>query len=218
MSEFPAYEAALLQAARRRYGWRRWRLRGAAALVTAAAAAVALLLARPAQPDVEVPASTPVNVAKYGVATRLPAGWQLAGASLTPHLVDPAEILTAATFTPVRRATLGCASLPAVAMGASDALVTVQEWRQVTPAAPRPKRFVYHQSAPAFVRMVQGCITGAAVPSVDTFSVGARSFISIVVLAPDTTRAVRLQALQILDRLRFTATAPAVPAARRGSG
>jgi hypothetical protein len=66
--------------------------------------------------------------------------------------------------------------------------------------------------------MVQSCIPGSSVPAVDEFTDGLRSFASIVVLARGTTRAVRVQALQILDRLRFTAAAPAVPAAGRGSG
>jgi hypothetical protein len=133
-------------------------------------------------------------------------------------LVDPYEILTAATFAPVRRATIGCASLPAVTMQAGQALVTVQERRAGIVATPRPQRFVMHPSSPAFAQMIEGCIPGAAVPSVDNFSEGSRAFTSIVVLAPGTTHAVRVQALQILDRLRFTATAPAVPAASRGSG
>jgi hypothetical protein len=64
---------------------------------------VVLLVARPAAPDVELPADaawTTTSVPRYGVAVSLPAGWRLARQSLTPRLYDPREIVTATTFRP----------------------------------------------------------------------------------------------------------------------
>ena len=104
MSEFPAFEASLLRAAHRRYGWRRWRPRVAFALVAAAAAGVMLLLV--ARPRRAIRSGSrrrrwkTVSVPAYGVDVSLPEGWQIAPRSLTPHLLDPREIVTATTFAP----------------------------------------------------------------------------------------------------------------------
>jgi hypothetical protein len=201
MSEFPVFEASLLRAAHRRYGWRRWRPRVAVALVAAAAAGVMLLLvARPAPRSDEVAWST-VNVSRYGVDVSVPAGWQIAPRSLTPYLVDPREIVTATTFVPVAPAH-PCAQWPAVALGPGDALVTVTERAGVTTFAPRPRRFEPVPTSPLTARLVQDCV-GPGTVSYQDFSDGFRNFHALVVIDPRASPRVRVEAYQILDRLRF---------------
>jgi hypothetical protein len=205
VSEFPAFEAALMVAARRRYGWRRWRPHAAAAVIAAAAAGVVLLVARPAAPDVELPAEahwTTTSVPRYGLAVSLPAGWRLAARSLTPNLYDPREIMTATTFpaVPVPRA---CTPFPAVALGPGDALVSVQERAAVAGFARRPGHFGRAPASPIAVRMVEGCVGAAGEVSYQDFSDGLRNFHALVVLDARASARVRDQAYAILDRLRF---------------
>jgi hypothetical protein len=219
VSEFPALEASLLRAARRRYGWRRWRPRVAVAVAAAALAGVVLLVARPAAPaDVERPAAPAwktVPVPRYGATVSLPEGWSLARASLTPHLLDPHEILTAITpsVTPVQR---NCAQFPAVALGPDAALVTIQERAGATAFAPRPARFRDTPVSPITARMVQACVGGPGAVSYQSFSDGTRNFNALVVIAPSATSRVRGEAYAILDRLRFDQSfVPWWPAAGR---
>ncbi len=205
MSEFPLYEAALVRAAHRRYGWRRWRPRVVLAVAAAALAGVVLLVARPAPPDDEraaTPRWTTVAVPRYGVDVSLPEGWKLASASLTPHLLDPHEILTAATFTPVPRAS-GCSHFPSARLGSGDALVSVQERARAAAFAPRPRRFTPVPISPITTRIVQQCVLSPATVSYEEFSDGLRNFHALVVLDPRASPAVRVQAYAILDRLRF---------------
>jgi hypothetical protein len=206
VSEFPALEASLLRAAHRRYGWRRWRPRVAVALVAAAAAGVILLVTRPPAPDDEraaVATWTTVSVPRYGVNVSLPAGWRLAGATLTPHLLDPHEILTAATFVPQRRDVRGCAMVPPIAVARNGAFVTVQERAAGMTAAPRPKRFTTQPTSPITAGIVRSCAPGTDAVSYLQFSDGMRSFDAFVAVAPGAPPAVRVQAFGILDRLRF---------------
>jgi hypothetical protein len=205
VSEFPAVEAALLGAARRRYGRRRRRPRAAGAVIAAAAAGVVLLVARPAAPDLEVPADarwTTTSVPRYGLSVSLPAGWRLARQSLTPHLYDPREIMTATTFpaVPVPRA---CTVFPAVALGPGDALVSVQERSRPYRFALRPRRFAPAPVGPIAGRMVNACVGGAGEVSYQDFSDGLRSFHALVALDARASARVRDQAYAILDRLRF---------------
>ena len=205
MSEFPAFEASLLRAAHRRYGWRRWRPRVAFALVAAAAAGVMLLLVRPAPRDPErvaQPAWKTVSVPAYGVDVSLPEGWQIAPRSLTPQLEDPREIVTATTFAPVASAR-PCTAFPAVTVGAGDALVSVQERAGASGFAPRPPRFKPAPTSPITARLVQACVANPGTVSWQDFSDGFRSFHALVVIDPRASARVRGEAYQILDRLRF---------------
>src|SRR3954467_9531736 len=208
MSEFPAFEASLLRAAHRRYGWRHWRPRGAVALVAAAAAGVMLLLvARPAPPSDEVAWST-VNVSRYGVDVSVPAGWRVTPSALTPYLRDPREVVSATTFAPgvpIER----CASLPAAAlrrMRATDALVTVQERGKGSPAnAPRPLHFDSATFSPVSAIVVAPCAGpgfGGSLRMTD-FSYGPRNLTALVAVGADASPTVRWQAYAILDRMRF---------------
>jgi hypothetical protein len=208
VSEFPAFEASLLRAAHRRYGWRRWRPRIAFALVAAGAAGVLLLLAaRPEPPDREVPWTT-TAAARYGVDVSVPAGWRVATASLTPHLVDPREIVSATTFAPGKPLE-SCAMLPAAAlrrMSATDALVTVQERGKGSPAnAPRPLHFANATFVPVSPVVARPCAGPAFAGSVRMadFSDGARNLTALVAFGADASPRVRVQAYAILDRMRF---------------
>lgn len=208
MSEFPVFEASLLRAAHRRYGWRRWRPRIAVALVAAAAAGVMLLLvARPTPPNDEV-AWTATNVTRYGVEVSVPAGWHVAPVSLTPHLRDPHEIVSATTFAtgaPIER----CAQLPAAAlrrMSATDALVSVQERGKGSPAnAPRPLRFAnatFVPVSPIIVRPCAGAAFSGSLTMAD-FSDGPRNLTALVAFGANASPTVRGDAYAILDRMRF---------------
>jgi hypothetical protein len=208
MSEFPVFEASLLRAAHRRYGWRRWRPRVAVALVAAAAAGVTLLLvARPAPPDDDVPWTT-VNVARYGVGVTLPPGWRIAPRTLTPYLRDPHEIVSATTFAPGMPIE-ACAQLPAAAlrrMRATDALVTVQERGKGSPAnAPRPLHFANATFSPVSPIIVAPCAGSAFAGSLAMadFSDGPRNLIALVAFGANASAAVRGDAYAILDRMRF---------------
>jgi hypothetical protein len=202
MSEFPVFEASLLRAAHRRYGWRRWRPRIAVALLAAAAAGVMLLLvARPAPRDEEV-AWSRIDVSRYGVDIAVPAGWHVARTSLTPQLSDPHEILTATTFTPVPSAR-GCTTFPNVTVGVGDALVSVQERAGAPGFAPRPRRFEPVPTSPITSRIVQACVANKGTVSWQDFSDGFRNFHALVVIDPRASARVRVEAYQILDRLRF---------------
>jgi hypothetical protein len=205
VSEFPIYEAALVRAAHRRYGWRRRGRRVAVAVAAAAVAGVVLLVARPGPPDVERPAVvkwTTTDVPRFGVAVSVPAGWRLAPRSLTPALTEPREIVTATTFRAVP--VIGsCAQFPGVRLGPGDALVSVQEWGGAAAFAPRPARFAAVPISPVTGRIVQSCTGGADAISYQSFSVGMRNFNALVVADPRASSKVRGQAYEILDRLRF---------------
>jgi hypothetical protein len=206
MSEFPALEASLLVAARRRYGWRRWRPRVALAVASAGLAGIVLLVARPAPPaDVERPAAPAwktTELPRYGVTVNLPKGWSLAKASLTPHLLDPHEILTATTF-PVAPVERPCTQFPAVALAPRGAIVTVQERAGAAAFAPRPARFAPEPVSPVTARIVQSCVGGPGALSYQSFSDGMRNFQALIVVAPSASDRVRGEAYAILDRLRF---------------
>lgn len=205
MSEFPVFEASLLRAAHRRYGWRRWRPRIVVALVAAAAAGVTLLLVQPAPRDPEHvarPAWRTLTVPAYGVDVSLPSGWQIAPRSLTPHLLDPHEILTATTFPPVP-STRRCSAFPSVTVGPGDALVSVQERAGRGGFAPRPQRFGPVPISPVTARLVQTCVGSPGMVSWQDYSDGFRNFHALVVVDPSATAQVRDEAYAILDRLRF---------------
>jgi hypothetical protein len=212
MSEFPVFEASLLRAAHRRYGWRRWRPRIVVALVVAAAAGVMLLVvARPGPREPErqaVSQWTHYSVPRYGLDVSLPKGWHLAPRTLTPHLLDPHEIMSATTFgagAPLE----GCAQLPAAAlrrMGATDALVSVQERGKGSPAnAPRPLHFAHATFVPVSEIVVSPCAGPGFAGSfkMADFSDGPRNLTALVALGNDASPAVRGQAYAILDRLRL---------------
>jgi hypothetical protein len=149
---------------------------------------------------------TAFAVSRFGVSGSLPAGWQLAGESQTPHLTDPREIVTVATFAPPAARDGRCNHLPGdaiTAMGPRDALVSVQERGRGASAAgypPRPARFA--PGASDLSEVVRGCVDTPTVARVlwQPFSDSGRSFYALVALG---AQAPAEQAYAILDRLRF---------------
>jgi hypothetical protein len=55
--------------------------------------------------------TVPVTELGHGLSVQLPAGWQAAGVSLTPHLLDPREEMSVATF-PLHYRQGRCAQFP----------------------------------------------------------------------------------------------------------
>ena len=86
----------------------------------------------------------PVRNAEHRFTAVVPAGWELAGESLTPSLTNPVEILLASTIEDVRPTRGACAHQPVGAlerMGPRDALVTVQERYGEPRFIARPQHF-----------------------------------------------------------------------------
>ncbi|HYH63012.1 MAG TPA: hypothetical protein VD766_14185 [Solirubrobacterales bacterium] len=98
---------------------------------------------KPPSEESAKPADEPTVAQAHRVQMQLEPGWQAAEQSLTPKLLDPKELLTVGTLSMKPG---GCATLPIrtlEAMGAGDALITIQERDGGRPGdyPPRPKRF-----------------------------------------------------------------------------
>lgn len=240
MTELPAVEAALLEAANRRFGRPRWRhtvpriaRRTAAgvAVVAAAAAAVIVVLplttsSGPAGTD-ERPATQPaehwtttVNTT-YGFEVSVPPAWQLSTETLTPKLTDPRELLSAGTF-PLEFRDGSCQHVPAGAlqtMGSDDGFVSVQERGHAAGSSwsefpPRPARFA--DGATPEQGDIADCL-GDRPGLLEfwlPFTDAGRHFYALVVLGANASTHVRTQAFEILDSLRFD---PAVQPSWRAS-
>lgn len=234
MSELPVLEAALLDAARRRYGRPWWHpaamprttrhmLSGRAALAALAAVVVAVAVA---VSDRSAPAGTderPVGPATpwtitvdhaRGFSISLPAGWALSAGTLTPQLSDPRERLSAGTFL-LRFRAGECSHLPVGAlrsMGPRDGFVTILE-RGRDPRSsraefpPRPRHFA-SAARPQLDGDLAACLHGT--PGVTgywlPFTDAGRSLYAVIVLGGEAPPAIRAQAFGILDRLRFDPT------------
>jgi hypothetical protein len=221
MSEFPQLERALEAAAHRRYGRAWWHPRAARGLAVAAALAVVaiagvLVLSAVSRPPDERAAAPPadpwtttVNTPR-GFTVSLPPGWRLAGESLTPGLLDPRELLSAATF-PLAYRQGRCNHMPDGAlktMGPADGFVSVQERggrprRDPAGFPPRPASFA--GQAQQSEGDIAACLGGHPhtreywMP----FSDANRRFYALVVLGPRAPKQTRDEAFAILDRLRF---------------
>jgi hypothetical protein len=173
------------------------------------ALASALLVAACGAQSAATPPPPPQTVTDtaHGLTYQLPPGWQSATASLTPHLVDPREVLSVGTF-PLRYRDTDCAHVAGSAledMGPTDAFVTIEE-RGLDPGSswagfpPRPTHFGPSLGGPSEA--------SACVPSAHftdhwfTFSDADRHFHVLVAFGPDTPEAVRRQAWALLDSLR----------------
>jgi hypothetical protein len=138
-----------------------------------------------------------------GIRYVVPAGWHIARHSLTPHLVDPREVLTAGTG-PLPSGG-ACAQNPGAAlaaMGPRDVLVTVRErYRPVAGVTPRPRRFTL---PPAVRSEAQECAgRGASFATrLVSFRTAGRDFDVIVAVGRKASRARLRQALAILNSLR----------------
>jgi hypothetical protein len=168
---------------------------------------VALALDGCAGHHAATPAVPPLTDAGHGLQVRLPHGWRLASVNLTPHLTDPREELSAATFR-MRYRPGACAQFPVSAiadLGPRDALVTLQE-RGLDPGYSwpdfprRPADFGPELGGQADVR---GCLPSARFTDHwFGFSDSGRHFHVLVVFGIDAPASVRAQAWRILDSLR----------------
>jgi hypothetical protein len=152
-------------------------------------------------------APAPVEVSRHGLAVWLPAGWQAASESLTPHLVDPREELSVATFA-LRYRRTSCAHIPGSALedlGPGDAFVTLEErGRGVADGAAgfpaRPARFGPELGGPS---EAGACTPGARFSDHwFGFTDGGRHFHVMVAFGPRASAEVQRQAWAILDGLR----------------
>jgi hypothetical protein len=140
-----------------------------------------------------------------GYSVRYPAQWQRARTRLTPHLANPREILTLATF-PLRPGGDGCAHMPTRALrdlGPRDVLVTVQERAGSSAGFPgRPAHFSL--SGPPDRTEAQACAgRGARFAAYGLeFAERHRGFHVIVALGSDAPERSRADAVAVLDSLR----------------
>lgn len=171
--------------------------------------ATTLLLAACAGGDAAKPAASKHTA--HGITVTLPAGWQRAPRSLTPHLTDPREVVAVATF-PLRYRRTPCAHMPGSALedlGPTDAFVTLQE-RGLDPGSSwkgfpaRSKQFGLRLGGSADAR---GCVPGARFTDHwFGFTDGRRHFHVLAAFGSQATAATRRQARKILDDLRIDAT------------
>jgi hypothetical protein len=142
----------------------------------------------------------------HGITVALPAGWQRAPRSLTPHLTDPREVVAVGTF-PLRYRRTLCAHMPGSALedlGPNDALVTLQE-RGLDPSSswkgfpPRPKHFGPRLGAGSEAK---DCAPKARFTDHwSGFTDGGRHFHVLVAFGPQASANTRRQARAILDDL-----------------
>ena len=134
---------------------------------------------------------------------RLPAGWQPASRSLTPHLSDPRERLAVGTD-PLRYRRTACAHVAGSALadlGPRDAFITLQERAQrSTKGFPSPAHFGPRLGGAS---QAQDCVPeGRFADHWFGFSDGRRKFHVDVAFGPRTTAATRREAWAVLDSLR----------------
>jgi hypothetical protein len=141
---------------------------------------------------------------RHGLNFELPSGWQRARVNLTPHLVDPREVLSVGTF-PLRYRPGGpCAQFPVSALedlGPRDAFITIQERGRGSAAGfpPRPRHFGPRLGGPS---EAPGCVPGKSFTDHwFTFADGGRHFHVLVVFGSAANGAVERQAWHILDSL-----------------
>jgi hypothetical protein len=212
VSELPFLEAALLDAARRRSSRRRRPALRLAAAVVAIAALAALFVMRPAGDDERTATPPPTTrwttfVASGDLTISLPAGWNLARRTLTPHLSDPKEQFSAATFPLVYRKG-HCNHQPDGAlqsMTSRDAFVTLQERAGGGAAGFPPRPASFEQRARADDGNVERCVQGRRDLTTFWFPFSDRghNLYALVVIGRDAPRKVRAETFAILDRLRF---------------
>jgi len=145
-----------------------------------------------------------------GLTYLLPAGWHVAGRSLTPHLVNPRELFVAGTGRLVSGPG-GCAQMPSRALGAmgsSDVLVTLQErFGSAAAVAARPRRFTLSGFSPSEADQCAGA-RPAFVSHLSEFSSGGRAFEALVAVGRSASRARVREALGLLDSLRIAPRPP----------
>jgi hypothetical protein len=139
--------------------------------------------------------------AQHGFSVRYPADWERAPRSLTPHLVDPREILTVGTG-PLPSGGR-CAQFPTralQALGRDGVLVTIQERAAPGGAARRPSKLTL---ADGVVSEAVACAPGSRFGNrLFNFTAGGRTFDALIAFGPASSTRARSQALHVLDTFR----------------
>jgi hypothetical protein len=138
-----------------------------------------------------------------GISYFVPAGWHVARRRLTPHLVNPRELLTVGTG----RLPAGgpCAQNPSAAlaaMGAADVLVSVQErYGRADGFPPRPRPFSLPRATANEAQTCAGPRAPIGVRLLE-FRDGGRGFHVFVAVGRAAPASRVRQALSVLDSLR----------------
>src|SRR4051812_20740523 len=153
--------------------------------------------------------------AQHGLSLTLPPGWHRARRNLTPHLIDPREILSVGSYRLRYKRRSGCGvpgcPLPALdGFGRSDVLISIQERRHVgrpvhagfarrrRPFALEPMRLHYPPGARwRCARRVLGRTTWTA------FTDSGRAFYAFVAVGRAATAATRRDARRVIESLTF---------------
>jgi hypothetical protein len=153
--------------------------------------------------------------AKHGLSLTLPPGWHRARRNLTPHLLDPREILSVGSYPPryKRRSRCGVPGCPLPALdgfGRRDVLISIRERRHVRrpvvagfaprrrPFALEPMRVHYPRGVRwRCARRVLGRTTWTA------FTDSGRAFYAFVAVGRAATAATRHDARRVIESLAF---------------
>jgi hypothetical protein len=156
---------------------------------------------RPAAPGPSV-----VRSDEHRFTYELPAGWERAAHPLTPGLLNPVEILAAGTVADMRAREGECAHMPVGAierMETDDVFVSVMERYGEMSSPPRPARF----TLPVTQEQSDATECARGEPPLDVywfdFSDARRWFYVLVALGRDAPPERRVDALALLDSLRF---------------
>jgi hypothetical protein len=164
-------------------------------------------------PRSSAPAPTGFSSAEHRFTAEIPAGWDVAPRSLTPHLRNPVEILSAGTVRDLRPAKGPCAHVPVGAlerMGPEDVFVSVQE-RYGEPQFPdRPAHFTLPAAVPH--TDAAECVRNGSSLEIHWFGFrdARRGFHVLVALGREAPQERRDEALDLLDSLRFAPGPPGV--------
>jgi hypothetical protein len=159
------------------------------------------------------------NSRKWGYDVAIPRGWHRAKWSLTPHITDPVEILTVATFQLPVGEELCCIGGALARVRPAGALVTIQERgrgaRGGPDFPPRPARFGPDPKLPGRSEWPSCAATPRnrrrwrplrPVPMLDYyfgFGDAGRAFHVLVAIGRAAPGSVRREAFRILDSLHF---------------
>ena len=144
---------------------------------------------------------------RYHYSVSYPSSWHRARRSLTPHLSDPHEILTVGTG----RLPVGgprCAQVPVNALeavGATGALVSIQERAPVNADGGFPPRPSHFQLRPTPSLEISACLAPHGRPRLSwiAFRDHGRHFYALVAVGRRATSRTRAEAARVLDSLRF---------------
>ncbi len=155
------------------------------------------------------PAWTSHPVPERGATVWVPAGWEVATESLTPHLANPLEVFSTATF-PLRHHPAECPHMPSALndLGHAGVLVSVQEQEQDRGSAgndgypPRPDRFAPHPEPSGI-----DCAPDDGEVHWFPFSDGGRHFYGLVAYGPAASAEARAEGFEVLTRAAYRANA-----------